>query len=90
MYWFAGLIDSKWLIRRQFRLDVIKYISNEFQHKNKSLSQFYKLMFTMTSNQCKISRFIHHTTSSLALPEPISNYGYLTLSIVEPRLLLIV
>ena len=38
MYWFAGLIGSEWLAQH-FRLDVIEYISNEFQHKlNRDLS----------------------------------------------------
>ena len=38
LYWFAGLISSEWLIW-QFRLDVIEYISNKFQHKlNRDLS----------------------------------------------------
>ena len=33
VYWFAGLISiSEWLAQ-QFRLDVIEYIINEFQHK---------------------------------------------------------
>ena len=42
MYWFAGLISSEWLTQ-QFRLDVIEYISNEFQHKLKRDLSFIKV-----------------------------------------------